>query len=447
MNLQRKTWLACCVMTLAVVCAGFVSAQNLPPNLTLLPACPDNPRNLLYSSPADNACMPEQQGHFTVIHDFSGSDGANPSGVAVDAFGNLYGPVQPLGANGAVYKMSPFGSNWVMSNLYNFPGAGNGSLPAGVIVGRNGIVYGAASAGDQNCSGQSCGMIFALRPSPRICHSIPCDWMENTLYDFTGTTDAWQGTGLVQDRAGNLYGVSYHGGAQQHGAIFQLSPSVGGWLETILYSFTGSSDGAGPTSVVIGNDGNLYGTAATAGINGGGVVFQLTPSGSGWSESVLHAFGLDLWGEPANAHSLVQDSAGNLFGEYSMGLFPEGGPEIIGVIFMLTPSNGSWLYSELRQNDYPVGTDVFNNLAIDSAGNLFGTGGGTIGCIWPLPEHGYIFQLARSNNGWQYSTPVYWDNTYFHVSGSVALDAHGNLYGTTADCGYNNQGTVWRLTP
>ena len=60
---------------------------------------------------------------------------------------------------------------------------------------------------------------------------------------------------------------------------------MAGWTESILYSFTGGSDGASPTDVIVGHDGNLYGAAALGGANGGGVVFQLSPSAGGWTES------------------------------------------------------------------------------------------------------------------------------------------------------------------
>ena len=88
--------------------------------------------------------------------------------------------------------------------------------------------------------------------------------------------------------------------------------------------------------------------------------------------------------------------------------------------------------------NFPQSGEVSINLPIR-------TGGGAAGCVDPV-FHGYIFELARGNGGWQYSTPVYWDNTEFDAGGALALDAQGNLYGTTSDCGEYNKGTVWELT-
>ena len=92
-------------------------------------------------------------------------------------------------------------------------------------------------------------------------------------------------------RQGNLYGTTTAGGASDAGTVFELTPSGGGWTKTTLYSFTGGND-ATPTQVLVGNDGNLYGVAS-GGVSRGGVVFQLTPSGGRWTESVIHPFGFE----------------------------------------------------------------------------------------------------------------------------------------------------------
>jgi uncharacterized repeat protein (TIGR03803 family) len=387
-----------------------------------------------------NSCMPEQQGNFQVIHDFSGgADGANPSGVTLDRAGNLYGP-----AYKTVYKLSQAGG-WVLSSLYTTDGYDEG-YPGELIVGRSGILYGGAYGGIQNCtSWEYCGLIFSLRPSARACPSISCAWTESVLYSFTEVTDAWQGHSLVSDNAGNLYGVSSAGGALQHGVVFELSPSLGGWVENIVYNFTGGSEGGNPNALLLGNDNNLYGMAGAGGANGSGVVFRLTPSANSWTETILSDLPYSMYG--SSPHSLIQDSAGNLFGEWDYWYEePEGSGETLGVIFMLSPSDGSWIYTELRRGVHQIYTnDVFDNLILDAAGNLWGTGGGAAGCLNPI-FHGYIFELARTNDGWQYSTPLYWDQTRFDTGGGLAMDAHGNLYGTTSDCGTYNQGTVWELT-
>jgi len=397
----------------------------------------------VYSGGPVNLCMPEQQGSFKVIHDFSGGgDGASPLGLALDNAGNLYGPAQSGGnGNGTVFQMAKIGANWVLRTLYNFVGGASGNSPQGLIVGPDRILYGAATGGIQNCSGQYCGFIFDLGPGPTVCRSTSCGWTQHPLYSFTGPTDAWDGGGLVSDQAGNLYGVSYGGGAQQQGAVFELSPSIGGWAESILYSFTGGSDGANPVDLIVGNDGHLYGMAAGGGANGYGVVFQLTSSGDNWTESILYNIPTGQWGS-SDPHALIQDSGGNLYGIYQ---YPGCCDSATGLIFMLSPSDGNWVFTELHHgNENLDGNDVFPNMALDAAGNLWGTESADNGCINTV-DYGYIFELARAS-GWQFSTPMAWNDTYFHTGGALAIDAQGNLYGTTGDCGTHNLGTVWEFS-
>jgi uncharacterized repeat protein (TIGR03803 family) len=440
--------LAMAVLVLAMSAVPALAQNPVPPTAreaATLPAFAASPPSCAGRTlPQGSACMPEQFGNFKVIHDFSGKDGDSPVGVVIDKADNLYGATQYGG--GSVYRLSRGGSGWLLDPLYNFTGGASGSSPEGVIVGPNGILYGGAYGGIQNCPEyEYCGLIFGLRPSPTACLTASCSWTETALYSFTGPTDAWAGEGQVSDRAGNLYGVSMYGGAQQQGAVFELTPSSGGWFESILYNFTGGSDGGDPTAILVGNDGNLYGLAGTGGANASGVVFRLTPSANSWTETVLSDLPYSMYG--SSPHSLIQDSAGDLFGEWDYWYQePEGSGELLGVVFMLSPSNGSWIYSELHRGTHQIYTnDVFVNLTLDAAGNLWGTGGGAAGCYDPT-FHGYIFELTRGNDGWQYSTPVYWDNTEFDTGGALALDAQGNLYGTTSDCGLYNQGTVWELT-
>lgn len=416
--------------------------ENAGPSLAYQNSVGSIPSESFNVSAGGNSCMPEQVGTFHVIHDFSGTgDGSSPFGVTIDPAGHLYGPTNPYGT-GSIYKLWQAGSGWILNTLYNFTGGNNGTTADGVMVGPHGILYGGTNGGLQNCPPESgrCGLIFDLKPSPTACLTSSCAWKENAVYNFTGLTDAWNGGGLVSDQAGNLYGVSGSGGSQQQGAVFQLTPSAGGWTENILYNFTGGADGKFPTAVIVGNDGHLYGMTSSGGANGDGGVFQLTSSGHGWTETVLYNFPFSYVG--SNPHSLLQDSAGNLFGET---WYTTCCDDFYGIVFMLTPSNGSWVYTELHHGDESDDEDYYDSLILDGAGNLYGTGGGSRnGCIDPI-YHGYIFKIARV--GWQYSTPVFFDYTSFDTTGDIAIDAQGNIYGTTYDCGSHSNGTVWEFTP
>ncbi len=299
------------------------------------------------SSGGGGDCFSEQQGNFKVIHEFSGQqDGATPEGLTIDKTGALY--IAPY-AGGAVLRMARAGSDWFLNSLYTFAGGSDGSTVwPELTIGPDGV-YGTSNGGIQNCYGQYCGQVFRLKLTRNACGLRPCNYAENVLYKFTGDTDAYADYGprvLVFDQAGNLYGTSFYGGAQGNGAVFELKPSSGGWTESILYSFANGSDGTHPSQVLVGKDGNLYGIAE-GGDHGYGVIFELAPSGSGWTQKVIYSF-QDWESDGYNPANLVQDSAGNLFGtaEYFAPFGAYG-----GTVFTLTRYGNNWIFNVLANTD------------------------------------------------------------------------------------------------
>jgi hypothetical protein len=172
-------------------------------------------------------------------------------------------------------------------------------------------------------------------------------WTESVLYEFcqTGGNRCSDGarpfSKLVFDGSGNLYGTTSLSDAG--GVVFELSPGVAGWTETVLYSFCSLGappvcpDGNKPMAgVVFDKEGNLYRTTSAGGspkYQGGGVIYKLTPGQNGWTEKTVYAFpgatgpkGGGLFGE------VNFDSAGNIYSTAA-----QGGANGWGVVFRLTP--------------------------------------------------------------------------------------------------------------
>jgi uncharacterized repeat protein (TIGR03803 family) len=398
------------------------------------------------SSTNDYACPSPQPG-FHDLRDFSSN--AGPSGLAIDTAGKLYGTFANGGSYGAglLYEFAQRAGHWFLTSLYNFLGGSQGSSPNSVIIGPGGAIFGSAASDLQTCGpygNYNCGLIYEATPGPAACATALCSWDETTIYQFTGNTDAWQGIVTAYDSAGNLYGISCCGGAAGNGALFELLPAQGGWTETILHSFTGGSDGAHPSSLLMGQDGNLYGTASFGGQYGFGVVFQFVPSGGGWTENVIYAFtgGYEDGFAPGG---LIQNEMGGLIGFAlcnTMGpsrCYP-GGNEVGPVIFALVRSGGGWQFGQISQYRAQVcsGSDfvTYGALALDAAGNLYAVQGGGEYYLC-----GAVVNITSQTDLVSGRAPIF---------GNLTSDANGNLYGTTPSCGFvpdKTDGMIWQYSP
>jgi uncharacterized repeat protein (TIGR03803 family) len=369
---------------------------------------------------------------FTVLYSFGNGSGSAPfAGVTLDQRGAIYGTTAEGGAGcGTVFRLSHSGGGWVINTIHTFHGGtADGCYPyARVVFGPDGLLYGTTNYGGANNS----GTVFSLRPPPSVCRAVLCPWIETVLDSFTGGRDgAYPYYGdLSFDQAGSIYGTTEMGGARNGGAVFKLTPSGSGWTESVLWSFTGEADGDQPISgVIFDNAGNLYGTTSNGNdLTEFGTVYELSPSQSGWTETTLYDFTDGDNG--SGSGGLVMDSNGNLFG-FTGDFSP-------GAAYELTPSNGSWTFTVLQVFEGGDGGPV-DSPTLDSQGNLYGslpTGGN---------DYGEIFKLTPSGDEWIY-TPLFdfnGSNGSFPMGG-VTLDGNGNLYGTTPVPG---NGTVWEITP
>jgi uncharacterized repeat protein (TIGR03803 family) len=311
--------------------------------------------------------------------------------------------------------------------LYAFKGGANGENPyGGVISDKAGNLYGTTSAGGSvhACHRHGCGTIYKVAP----------DGTQTTLYTFNGGSDGAQPLGLVLDGAGNLFGATEDGGDPSCGkgncgTVFKLTPDG---TKTILHNFEGGSDGIEPwAGLLLGKDGNLYGTTSGGGIQNGGIVFKISPGGA---ETVLYSFCSQSQcmdgGSPVAA--LISDKAGNLYGT-TLG----GGTTGWGTVFKLATNGAETvLYSFCGvQDTCEDGAQPYAGVTMDASGNLYGTTefGGEY-------NFGTIFKVDQGGN----ETVLH---SFFPPAdgGSpevgVILDKAGNLYGTAPFGPCNGKGS------
>lgn len=394
--------------------------------------------------------MPSAQAQtFHVLHAFTaGLDGAEPwSGVTVDQRGNLYGTTVYGGASdrGTVFKLSHQGAGWVFSPVYSFTTSDGQFTEAPLTVGADGTLFGTTVYGGT----AGFGTVYNVRPPSNPCRDVICLWTEAVLHNFTGAPDGAAPTcgALVFDQAGNFYGTTTYGGANDGGVVYTLTRSQLGWSESVIYTLSDLHTGTNPYSgVILDNAGNLYGTTSTAGGLGDGAVYELTRSGATWTGQFVYAFPVGDEGAGSTPYGgVIFDSAGNLYGDTV-----NGGANGVGTIYQLTPAGGSWTetvrYSFTGNYEGPR-----YGLTMDAAGNLYGTTyqGGAY-------QLGNVFRLSPSSGQWVYTDLYDFTGGYdgFFPLGGVAVDANDNLYGTAPNggmrggsCSDYGCGTVWEITP
>lgn len=306
----------------------------------------------------------------------------------------------------------------------------------------------------------------ALLPQARVFAAT-----ETVLYNFSGSDGAGPVGNLVRDSTGALYGVAPYGGSSNYGVIFKLTPSGSGWTQTILHTFSGGSDGAGPQGgLVMDSSGSLYGTAYSGGVNHTGTVFRLSPPApgvSGWGFSVLYSFGTGKSGDAANPVApLLIDGSGALYGtsQSGGGGCPSFTPFGCGAVFKLTPpAAGQVTWTESVLYAFTSGADGYQplgGLIADKAGALYGTTSGGGSCAKPSIGCGVVFKLSRPTTGsaWSYATLYSFGGKPNGLAPQSRLvaDSTGALYGTTAAGGGacptnwkmpSGCGAVYKLTP
>ncbi len=376
----------------------------------------------------------------TAIYSFAGgNDGGFPQGgLVADSRGKMFGVTSSDGSghNGVIFEVRKTNGTRTETPLYAFTGGADGGVPqAGLLIDSAGNLYGTTYQG-----GSGYGVVFELSPGKKKT------WQYNVLWTFSGGNDGGAPSGsLKMDANGNIYGTATQGGTGVVGTVFELSPPAKGnknWTESVLYNFTGNNDGGEPMgNVLLGGDGNLYGTTAGYGQFNYGVVYKLTPNNGTWSQTVLHAFKGSTDGEVPR-DGLIQDAGGTLYGTTA------GFDDAYGNVFSLNTdgSNYAVLYNIPSCQSCFTGNGPWQTVTMDSAGALYATtladGAGNLGEVFKL--------TPGQNNQWTASVLYAFPGgaaSQFPYS-TVLIGKNGKLYGTSqgsaGEAGFF-PGNVWQI--
>ncbi|HXM23772.1 MAG TPA: choice-of-anchor tandem repeat GloVer-containing protein [Terriglobales bacterium] len=379
-----------------------------------------------------------------VLYSFAGgSDGASPydTGLLVrDSSGNFYGTTYQGGSCGAgtVFELSSGGKETV---LHNFCLGGDGGFPfGGVILDSSGNVYGTTEVGGT----RNGGTVFELKRKSNG------EWSESVLHFFSGPDGKGPFDGLIMDAAGNLYGTASEGGsgAPFGGVAYEISSSG---MYSVIYNFcsvSGCTDGQLPFGgLTMDGKGNLYGTTSEGGASGLGTVFELSKSGSSWTETVLHNFAggssdgaYPLYGSP----TLSAREVGRKTETVIFGVTTHGGASNEGTAFEIIKSTMGWTFAVLHNFGTRSGGASPYGTLVNVKSKLFGTTGfrGSSCC-------GTVFELTQRKKTWietvLYNFTGRGDGGYPY-SGVVA-DSSGNLYGVAYTGGSSTSGVVFKVKP
>jgi hypothetical protein len=426
------------------------------------------------------------------IISFNGDlDGATPATTLIaDSAGNYYGTTFSGGSYsgqtcafygcGIVFELSPNTSGgWSEAVLYPFTGGADGANPAaGLVFDSEGNLYGTTSAGGlvtSGCNNSGCGTVFEISPSSSGF------WTETTLYKFKGGNDGWYSEAPVTfDAAGNLYGTTSTGGPGKDctsglgcGEVFKLTPNgAGGWNYSVVHFFSNGKDGGRPYSgVVVDNAGNIFTSASQGGSTtncgpGCGTVDEFSPSGTGYTLRVLHAFtGIQDGWFPQGG--LALDDSGKIYAPVQEGGHKTGVCQSVGgcgVVLQLTP-NGSGGYTPSIAHSFTGAADGYgptSDLTVTSSGVLYGAAygapsGAPLNCFGPC---GFVYKLTPSGTGTWSESVVYaftggtdgggpaWFN-------GVIVDSSGHIFGAVQEFGLaggcssfgNGCGVAYEITP
>jgi uncharacterized repeat protein (TIGR03803 family) len=327
------------------------------------------------------------------LHAFGSTraDGANPGGTLIeDASGSVYGttPGGGAGGNGTVFKLTPSGNRYHETIVYRFKGGSNdGSSPGCCLTfaSDGATLFGTTTGG----GAAGIGTVFTLTPAGS-------GYTERVLYAFPSAQDGSRpASGVISDKAGNLFGTTLYGGAANKGTAFELLRSGTTYEEIVLHTFAQSKDdGEEPNGpLIMDKRGVLYGTTGYGGKNGG-IAYALVKSGKHFSERIVYDFSSSRNDAANPVGSLTLGTRGVLYGtSYDGGANSYSG----GTVFALIATNGKYVDDVLHSftGSPEDGAQPQAGVVLGNDGRLYGTtvagGSGYPACIYGC---GTVFTVA-----------------------------------------------------
>jgi uncharacterized repeat protein (TIGR03803 family) len=377
----------------------------------------------------------------TTLVDFNTASGgpgyAYADGLIADPNGNLFGVTTWGGSldEGAIFEIPKTPSGYATPvTIASFNGS-DGSFPySGVVMDAQGDLFGTTTTG--GAFGK--GSVYEIaKTSSSTYNSSPI-----TLVSFNGSNGSLPAGGLMIDANGSLFGTTELGGSNGGGTVFEVAKSSSGYSSALmtLTNFNGA-DGATPAGTLIANAaGDLFGTTVNGG-NGSGTVFEIQNTSLGYASTPTTLVSFNSSDGALPYSGLVSDATGDLFGTTWAGGLS------FGTVFEIPKTDSASGYastpSTLVNFSGTNGANPYAGLIIDANGNLFGTtaGGGSSGT-------GTVFEISKGTSG--YSSTLSTVANFNGTNGSypyatLFADGTGDLFGTTWSGGTNNVGTVFGI--
>jgi uncharacterized repeat protein (TIGR03803 family) len=277
------------------------------------------------------------------------TDGSGPGALGLGADGNFYGGTASGGTfgYGTIFKFTGSGTP---ITLHDFDGTDGRSIYDRLAQVGDGNFYGATPYGgtNQKCFSGGCGTVFRITPRGKL----------TTLYDFCSQTGCTDGAIIYSSLAlgtdGDFYGATFYGGGESDGGtIFKITPN--GKLTTIYrfcVDYPACSDGSNPIGPVLGPDGNFYGTTASGGVYGEGAVFQFIPTTGKLNTIYSFCTQMACTDGSDDRSGIILGSDGNFYGTTYY-----GGVYNLGTVFKITPAGALTTLHSFDGTDgyYPIG--------------------------------------------------------------------------------------------